>query len=364
MRRVAIIPLLPLALAGANDWLRPRTDSLPVACDALATPATAAQVLTCDYGLTPHDLARLGRGKVFSNTVPTQDDREIAVLGVVRIPTSPSRFTSFADDIDALMDYEYLTEIAWFKQNSTYTDSFEIPVRREDVSAVRSCVPGKCDMKLSTETIATIARLDPATGDFSDRVSGLVRDRLRRYLRDYRTLGNEGLPVYGDKQVPGSVHDGLRHLLDESGVLRQRAPHLYRHLDRPSISKPAHIRVGYFWSIEDFGMRPLTTMSESAIYGAQDDESWVALKLLYSSHYLMASLRVIRVVQESSAEPGPSAYLVWDDRALFDGRVGGIKRMLLARHLRLSLAHRLTGLRDRLGEYDLLLASGGAEPGN
>ena len=98
-------------------------------------------------------------------------------------------------------------------------------------------------------------------------------------------------------------------------------------------------------------MRPLTTITQQVVYRPDTPptgELWVAQKMLYASHYLQASLRVARLVEEVGEEGEPVAYLIYLQQLMFDGRVGGLKRAFLTGSLQRNVQARIEAMRRDL----------------
>lgn len=84
-------------------------------------------------------------------------------------------------------------------------------------------------------------------------------------------------------------------------------------------------------------------------------QAWMAFKLLYASHYLQASLRVMHMVEEPVRET-PALVLITVDRLLFDSDIGGLKRMLLSKHLESYAHQRLQSVSADLQSEESLVA--------
>ena len=162
---------------------------------------------------------------------------------------------------------------------------------------------------------------------------------------------------YADQREPQSLERGFGELLGRFTVLAQQAPELYGYLQQGPTETPPEIENQFFWLIEDFGMRPLTTVTQSTMYRSDGSELWVVLKQLYASHYLRGALRSLRVVAGPDTPAGPSSYLVCEERVLFDKRVGGFKRLLVTPRMRGHLEDRLSWMRKILVQRGQTIAS-------
>jgi hypothetical protein len=306
-------------------------------------------VLEARLGLTERDRRRLARGKTVVRARDAIDGRSVTIVGVVEVAASPAQLLSFTSRPEQLAASEYTREAGFIEVARDATDLGALQVQKKDIKAVRSCRPGRCHMKLPAGLIADLSALDRDDRRFADTVTVTILGWLGAYLETYHAGGVQSLVTYGDKKAPQSAGDASTVLLRESEMLREYAPALYDHLVRPPSHSQADVEDRYFWMIEDFGMRPLTTVTRSARYRPRHtdmDQTWVALQLLYASHYLLGSLRLVWIIENPQADEQPRSLVIWTDRVMFDNRVGGIKRSLVTRHLKHNVAGRLRMLQE------------------
>jgi hypothetical protein len=163
--------------------------------------------------------------------------------------------------------------------------------------------------------------------------------------------GNSALVVYADKPQQMSLADGFGQLLSESAQVSSLEPDLQRHLSEfPKFSPPRSEDIVY-WTIEDFGYRPVTTVTHATIYHqpvGRPASVVITQKQIYASHYFHARFTVMALVEQSDKTKGNGLYLVYVDRSLFDDDLGSINRALLGRGLTKSLGTKLESLRERL----------------
>ena len=74
----------------------------------------------------------------------------------------------------------------------------------------------------------------------------------------------------------------------------------------------------------------------------------ISEKQIYSSHYFWARLILSRLVEIPEKSGGPGLYALSLERALFDDKLGSIKRGMLSSKAIKNLRSRLEKLRDRL----------------
>jgi hypothetical protein len=91
-----------------------------------------------------------------------------------------------------------------------------------------------------------------------------------------------------------------------------------------------------YWSIETFGLKPVTSITHVSIY-VQPERTVVASKQIYASHYFDASLGLTAALDDPGAVSGPGMYLLYLNRSRIDllsGFFGGLRRAVLRGRLR------------------------------
>ena len=86
-----------------------------------------------------------------------------------------------------------------------------------------------------------------------------------------------------------------------------------------------------YWSKESFGLKPVISVTHVSI-DQLPDQTWIASKQIYASHYFDASLAITLVADDSTDLSGGSIYLVYVNRSRIDllgGIFGGLKRRLV-----------------------------------
>jgi hypothetical protein len=128
-------------------------------------------------------------------------------------------------------------------------------------------------------------------------------------------------------------------------------PDLPRYLDEfPGFPLVGAENIEY-WTIEEFGYRPVTTITHATIYdrpAGLSTRAIIAQNQIYASHYFAARFTLMALSEASDDPNGRSLYLVYVDRSLFDDDLGTINRGLLRRGLTKSLRSKLASLRENL----------------
>ncbi|UCD24287.1 MAG: hypothetical protein JSW51_14910 [Gemmatimonadota bacterium] len=359
-RSLILTLALPLLPAGIWDGERPATGRCEHAIGGSAEHAIVSDLIAHDYGVRERDLTKLCEGNIITGTLPTTDKHQMTLIGIVRLEATSARFAHYAERVEQLVATDHVVEVGQIDVSDLQNTLLSYPVMLDDVREVPSCEVGDCDIKLPQHIVLELAQLDHDADGLDGEVAVVIRRWLQQYLTGYESEGNAALVEYSDKSPPQSLQQGFNQLLADAQVLAYRNPRLYDYFDGVVDRLPQDMSESFVWSVEEFGMRPLTTVTHTVVHRDSIGDMagvWVGMKLLYASHYLHASLRQMRLIEDRSSDE-PASYLVCVDRLLFDAKVGGIKRAMVKRRLRSHLADRLEEIRDLLSASGLTAEDG------
>lgn len=293
-----------------------------------AQPGDAAALRTFvarEFGATPPQLDRLKTGEPFVTVLTGSVDREVAVAGAIRI-SGPARRT-----VDVLRDVERLERGKGFLHTQRLSeppllrDFDALRVSADDLTALRKCQPGRCDIKLGRGVFDLLARLDWRAPDLSERVNQLARQTAFEYLTAYRRGGNAELAVYADKDRPTFVAAEFADLVRRSSRLPNVLPELATYLlEYPRAARSPAVEDIFYWSEVDFGLKPVFRINHLVIHeaaGTPGPRYAVVTKQLYANHYFHAGLEVRALVDDTESN-GAAHYLVVLNVARSDGLTG------------------------------------------
>lgn len=301
-------------------------------------------------GFSGSDVSRVERGEVVTRKLDADGNKEVAVVGVVRIDASPERFLERFRDIESFARTPELTQIGRFATLPGPEDLAALRLSDGDYDAMRDCRSRDCDVKLSAARIAELRAMNWEGPEHEGRLEELARSWLVEYVRDYLERGNEALVLYDDRDQPQSLHEGFHALLAESPYVYEYVPELHHYVDEyPNVELPGAEDFLY-WAVEDVGLKPITSVTHATIYQrppGQAPGTLVALKQIYASHYFHAALKLLALVEGAD---GDGFYLVYLDRSLFDTKIGWLQRGTVEGRLRENLESRLEAIRRQLAE--------------
>lgn len=303
-----------------------------------AQATDVARNLRVKFGLEDAEIARLDRGEVVTRRLTGLAGDEVAFIGAVRLGASamPAALRLFASDLPA--ESRSLTRRVGFSRPPSADDLRGYTLPAADIDALRDCVIGKCVLKLPGDAIAALRQLDWKATDIGEQASVVMRRWLLAYVQAYATRGNDALVVYDDGRTPRPLHEGFHALLAVMPFWEDDAPEFHHYLNVFPRQPLAGVRDTIACYLEDFGLRPLTTVVHSALYQIPERSpsmvrALIARKQIFASHYFRARLSMLALIEttpsatEARVGRAPaSSYLVWVDRSLFDTRLNRFVR--------------------------------------
>jgi hypothetical protein len=287
-------------------------------------------------------------GEIVVKTVG--DHKEVAVVGISRIRASASCFVERFQDIEQFKKSPEVLHVAKLA-TPLEPDLSGFELDYADIVALRECRTGGCGVKLSQQLIEMFRReVNWSASDSVAVAQSLVRAEFFKYLESYLAAGNMALMQYDDKAEPVRIEAGFRSLLDARPGLRDFTPEFHSYLAAYPRETLAGVTDFLYWSRENFGVKPVTTITHAVIYRSPG-KAVIASKQLYASHYFEASLGLTFVVDRRDSGSYPESYLLYLNRSKIDllgGFLGGLRRAVLRPRLREGAKKNLAALARRL----------------
>lgn len=298
------------------------------------------------------EIRELRAGSPVVRAVGPDDPRGMALLGAVRVATTPARMLALANRPADLFNTQSVLAAGEVHIPPRIGDFSPLAAPPSDIQELRTCTPGACKVKLparAMQDLAPAARgpLDEAIARVTAHVRSMLFDYAEAFVRD----GLAALPPYVDKPEPVTPLEALAPLrvLDQSFFAQSRS--LTGHLRRFPRSDATGITDRLLWTVEDVGLRPTIRLLHVAL--TQPDDSpgvdvEVAVQQLYASHYLTASTTFLSLVIDTSVLDEPGRFLISLTRHRFDEEVDGMSRTALRRETIDDEGRRLLTLQQRL----------------
>lgn len=303
---------------------------------ALATPArqNARQDVSTYLtraGLASSDVSRLDTGAIVAHVTNGQSPNELFVVAAVKIRAPRQRVTDFYGQMIAYVDGSVTLAFGRFGSPPSIADVKDLAFDRRDVDDMKSCRPGRCDVRLGGAGLDKLrSAIDWSATDYVERVNAFARKAAVDYVAAYQSRGDAALFTYNDRAEAVSLKEQWLGILAGSPLFHQYTPELKTYLEQfPGGSLPG-VRNVFYWSKEDYGFKPVINIVHGVIYAptAQSDRTIVVQKQLYASHYLDGSLAVATLL-DTEDSGRPATYLLYANRLRGDmlkGGFGGLKR--------------------------------------
>jgi hypothetical protein len=155
----------------------------------------------------------------------------------------------------------------------------------EDLEDIRTCRIGDCQVKLSEEALRRFqTEIDWRAPNRHAAADAVIRQLALDYVNGYLGGGDERLAVYRDNSRPTFVAQEFRLMVHQMPELAALMPNLRRYLlDYPKAQFPGATSFLY-WQDVQFGLKSTIRINHVTIREGPD-ETVVASKMLYASHY-------------------------------------------------------------------------------
>lgn len=326
---------------------------------ASASPPPAHQqslrdVLVTQLKFDDAQVAAVRRGVAVAVNLPAPVTREIGVAGAVRIDAPASRLVQVVRDVERLESGEGFLATRKLSDPPTLADLATFDLPDEDVAALRTCRPGKCDVKLGQGAFDRLAAVNWNAPDGPEQARRLARQLAVEYVESYRKGGNAALAVYRDADRPTFIAREFAAMVKESSGLTATLPDVSNYLLHYPQGRPASVEQFFYWSLAEFGLKPVFRLNHVVVHPTGQSSGLlyaITTKQLYASHYFHTALEV-RALIDDAEKPGKGHYLLVLNLARSDGLTGlfgGIVRSKARSGARTGLEAALKGMK-RLAE--------------
>jgi hypothetical protein len=294
-------------------------------------PGRLETYLTNTVRLSADERQRLIAGSPVTKMLDADGSHEVAVLGAVWISAPIGRY------VEAVRDIETFERGGGFKLTKRISapprleDFSELHLPDQDIADLRNCRVGDCRVKLGERAIKRFqSEIDWNAPTARAAANRLMQHVALEYVTRYLDGGNEQLAVYRDDSRPTFVSQEFRTMVNRMPVLTAYMPDMRRYLlEYPRVTVPDATSFLY-WQETEFGLRPTLRISHVTIRENPED-TVVASKMLYASHYFRTALELRALVPDASR--GPGFWLVTVNRSRADG-LSGLTGFFVRRRVR------------------------------
>ena len=281
---------------------------------------------TLHFGAT--DLRELDAGRAIVKSLDTSVRQEIAHFGVVYIDARPDRFIERFSDVERFERGRGTPQIGRFSPSPRITDMASLTLPDNDVTALRACRVGDCEIKLAAAGMTRFRNeVNWSSPRAASQVNAIAREMLLEMLHEYQSKGNQALGRYDDGSEPLHAAEQFRALLTNNDLWPAPVPALATYLNSYPNGRPDDVDEFFYWSVVDFGMKPTVRMNHVTTQRLPRRSPphvpyVVAIKQLYASHYFRSALELRFLVEEERAQGRSGFYLVSITRSRIDGVTG------------------------------------------
>jgi hypothetical protein len=276
--------------------------------------------------LAAEERSALLAGSPVAKLLEADETREVAVFGAIWIDAPMRRY------VDAVKDIENFEKGGGFKVTQRISspprieDFARLQMPDQDLKDLRSCEVGDCEVKVSEDSLRRFrTEITWDAPDAPAAANRLMQQIAFEYVNGYLQGGNDRLSIYRDNSRPTFVAREFRTMVDQMPELTTYMPELRRYLlGYPKVTIPGATSFLY-WQETEFGLKPTIRISHLTIREGTED-TVVASKMLYASHYFWTGLELRALLPDPSR--GPGFWLVTVNRSRSDG-LGGFTGMFV-----------------------------------
>lgn len=303
-------------------------------------------------GFTAEEIARFEGGESIA-TATSPGSGEVVAIAAVKIRAPRDRVLDYYGQMISYVDGSTTLAFGRFSTPPAAGDVKDLSFDAGEVDDLRSCKPGKCDIRLGGSALEALrSSIDWSAPDVVDRVNAFARKAALDYVAAYQSRGDAALVTYNDRSKPVSLLQQWRGIVGNSAHFQEYLPELKAYLEQYPGGSLSGARDVLYWVKENYGLKPVISIVHGVIYQppSRADRAFVVQKQIYASHYYDGSLAVATVL--SATENGaPVTYLVYANRSrgdLLRGGFGGMKRNVAQSQARKAAQETLATIKTQL----------------
>ena len=262
-------------------------------------------------GIGADQIAALERGEPVAKLLPSNDPREVAVCGVVEIPSDPETALK-AFQLSLSLKEKSLLQSGKFTNPPRVEDLASLTLSDGDIADLKTCSVGNCKVKLSTSMIQRFqTSIDWNATDYKEQANQLFRLMMVEYVTAYLERGDAALIEYADQSTRVSLAREQESLVGSLLYLNETAPEFVRHLKAfPRSTVPVDHSLS--WALINFGLKPVLAITDVATYRSDVDgvpRVLVLSKQIYANHYLDSSLSLTAAIGDQARTKSDLLYV-------------------------------------------------------
>ncbi len=330
-KNVVLITISLMTLTGCVKVTSYKEETAPVAANS-REPHTFLQ---SSFQFSEDELAAMEQGEIIVRLfeMPTIEN-EVGAFGITQLNVPKEVFVDQFRDIASFTKSPEVKAIAKFSTPPRLEDMQDLTLAEDVVLALKTCKPGSCKVKMDARMMERFYReIDWKAADYHEQATQLMKQMLLDYVTRYLQEGDQALGQYDDQAEPLRIADAVHGVLENSTYLRTYVPELYAYLENFPKGRLPHVENFLYWSIEQFGLRPVINLYHITIYTRQQNganDVFITSKQIYASHYFEVAFGFTAFVDEVGGKRPANAYLMYLNRSRFDKLYGGFKGAIMS----------------------------------
>ena len=217
----------------------------------VAAPATVLDPFAFfrpSIAVSADDRRELDRGQSIARVV-RGTDHEVGVFAAVQVSIDGDRLVAWVRQIAELKKSPYVLAIGRFSDPPRIEDLKGLTLDDEDLSAIRRCRPGDCDLKLARAEMNVLRQTLAKSGhDWKPVLQDAFCQIVLRRVQGYLANGHAGVEGYEDKDGPLVLAARFSSLLRHSPFLTGSLPRFAEYLDQYPRAPIADVESFIYWS--------------------------------------------------------------------------------------------------------------------
>jgi hypothetical protein len=306
--------IFPFRKLHRGRWIFWALLSLLFVCSQLnaqTADADLRKVLAQRAAFGADEIAAVERGEPVAKLLPANDPREVAVVGVIELP-SDAESALKAFQLSMRLKGKSNQESGKFSNVPRVDDLGSLTLSDGDIADLKRCTVGDCKLKLSAAMIQRFQNtIDWNASDYKQQANQLFRLMIVEYVTAYLQKGDAALIEYADQRVGSPLAREQNSLLANLLYLNDAAPELVRHLKAlPQSSVPVERSLS--WAKVEFGLKPVVVITDTSTYRSEVGGArrvLVLSKQIYANHYFDASLSLTAAIGNQTGTKSDLLYV-------------------------------------------------------
>ena len=256
-------------------------------------------------------IAALERGEPVTKLLPSNDPREVAVCGVIQIPSDPDTALK-AFQLSLRLKQKSSFQSGKFTNPPLVEDLASLTLSDAEIEDLKRCTVGDCKLRLSASMIQRFQKsIDWNATDYKAQANHLFRLMMVEYVTAYLEKGDAVLIEYADQSQTVRLAGEQDSLLTNLLYLNDTAPEFVRHLKAVPRST-LRVEHSLNWALITFGLKPVLVITDVATYRTEVDgvpRVLVLSKQIYANHYFDASLSLTAAIGDRTRTKSDLLYV-------------------------------------------------------